>query len=177
MFLNRIKAALLASAIALAAVVPSFALFTDPGVISGQKIIPVRECQNGQQICYIRATINFNDNSIGNGVWAFTLPANAYINQVVGQVVTGFNATTTNTLTIGNTATGADFLAATSVTTAGILNLSTAAGLGVAVTGNTAKQTALNGGVPVFFRYTQTGTAATAGQLIIVISYAKNNDK
>jgi hypothetical protein len=177
MFLNRIKAALLAGAIVAAAVVPSFALFTDPEVISGQKIIPTRSCGSTQNTCYVRATINFNDPSIGNGVWAFTLPPNAYVTQVVGQVTTAFNATTTNAITIGATATGTDFLASTSVTSAGVLNLSTAAGLGVQATGQTALQTKINGGVPVFFRYTQTGTAATAGSVTIVIIYAKNDDK
>lgn len=177
MFLNRIKAALLATALIAGAVVPSFALVVDPGVITGQKIVPARSCGATQNICYIRATINFNDPSIANGVWAFTIPANAYITQVFGDVTTAFNATTTNTVTIGATPTGADFIASTSVTSAGILNLSSAAGLGTAVTGNTAKQTAINGGVPVYFRYSQTGTAATAGVVIFVIAYAKNDDK
>lgn len=177
MFLNRIKAVLLACAIALSAVVPSFALFTDPAVINGQKIIPARTCGSTQNLCYVRVTINYNDNSIANGVWAFTLPANAYIVQMLADVTTGFNATSTNTITIGATPTGADFLASTSVTTAGLLSLGSAAGQALAVTGNTAKQTAINGGVPVYFRYSQTGTAATAGSVTFVIAFAKNDDK
>jgi hypothetical protein len=177
MFLNRIKAALLASAIGLAAVAPSFALYTDPGIIAGTQIVPERTCQVGQNVCYLRATINFNDPSIANGVWAFTLPANAYILAVDLAVTTAFNATSTNTLQIGTTAAGTDLLAATSITSTGVTHATTAAGLGTVVTGNTAKQTAINGAVPVYFKYVQTGTAATTGVVTVVMTFAKNNDK
>jgi hypothetical protein len=176
MFRNLIRAALLA-AFALAGVAPSFALYTDPAVINGQKIIPARSCAPAQNVCYLRATINFNDNSIGNGVWAFTLPANAYVLTVDLDVTTAFNATTTNNLTIGATATGTDFLASTSITSAGIQHMTTAAGLGVAATGNTSLQTRLNSAVPVFFRYTQSGTAASTGVVTVIITYGENDDK
>jgi len=177
MFLKHLKAALLAGVFAAAAIAPSFALFTDPGVLTGQRIIPERTCEAGQEVCYIRATINWNDNSIGNGVWAFTLPANAYILAADLDVTTAFNAGTNNNLTIGATATGTDFLAATSMASTGITHLTSAAGLGVAVTGNTAKQTAINSAVPVYIRYVQSGTAATAGVATIVLTFAKNNDR
>lgn len=172
MFLKHIKTAALAVILASAAIAPAFALNSDP-----TKIIPARECSDTQNVCYIRATINYNDPRISSGVWAFTLPANAYITQILGDVTTAFNATTTNSLTVGATPTGTDFVASTSITSAGILVLSSAAGIGLAATGNTANQTAINGGVPVYFRYTQTGTAATAGSVTIVIAYAMNNDK
>src|ERR1700733_4036209 len=113
MLFNRIKAALFAAVIGLAGVLPSFALYTDPAVINGQKIIPERTCSRTQDVCYLRVTINFNDNSIGNGVWAFTLPSNAYVLTMDLDVTTAFNAGTNNNLTIGATATGTDFLAAT----------------------------------------------------------------
>lgn len=178
-FLKHLKAALLAAVIAAAGVVPSFALYTDPAVINGQKIIPERDCLQGQEVCYIRATINYNDNSIGNGVWAFTLPANAYVISMDAYVTTAFNAATTNVITIGATATGSDFAASGTIApgTTGVQHLTSAAGLGLAATGNTAKQTAINGGVPVYFRYTQTGTAATAGVVTVIVMFANNNDK
>src|SRR6185312_15944835 len=172
MFLKHLKAALLAAVIAGAGVVPSFALSADP-----VRTIPARECSATQTVCYLRATINFNDPNIANGVWGFTLPASAYVLSVDLDVTTAFNAATTNNLTIGATATGTDFLAATSITSAGIQHLTSAAGLGVAVTANATKQTQINGGVPVYFRYTQTGTASTAGVVTVVISFAKNNEK
>jgi len=171
-FLKHIKAASIAVILAAAGIVPAFALSANPN-----RIIPERTCSADQSVCYIRATINFNDPNIANGVWGFTLPANAYITQILGNVTTAFNATTTNALTIGATPTGTDFVASTSVSSTGILTLSTAAGIGLAATGNTANQTQINGGVPVYFRYTQTGTAATAGSVTIVIAFAKNNDK
>lgn len=176
MFRNFVRAALLA-AFAFAGVAPSYALFTDPAVINGQKIIPERTCERTQSVCYLRVTINWNDNSISNGVWAFTLPANAYILTVDADVTTAFNATSSNTIQIGATASGADFLAATSITSTGIQHLTSAAGLGVAVTGNTAKQTAINGAVPVYFKYVQTGTAASTGVVTLIITFAKNDDK
>jgi hypothetical protein len=182
MLLNRIKAALLASVLAFTAIAPSFALTSDPGLTIGtngdrQRIIPARNCSAAQDVCYLRATVNFNDPTISSGIWAFTLPNAAYILAVDADVTTAFNATSTNTISIGATPTGTDFLAATSVTSAGVQHLTSAAGLGLAATGNTALQLAINGAIPVFFRYVQTGTAATAGQATFVITYAPNNDK
>lgn len=172
MTLNRIKAALLAGAIALATVVPSLALVTDPN-----KIQTARTCSATQNVCYMRATINFNDPRIATGVWFDTIPKNAYVLAVDLDVTTAFNAGTTNTLQIGATAAGADFLAATSITSAGIQHLTSAAGLGVAATANTSLQTAINGDVPMYVKYAQTGTAATAGVVTLVIAYAQNNDE
>ena len=174
--IKRLKAAILAAAIAGAAL-PAFALTSDPGVQSGQKIVPMRSCEATQSVCYLRATVNFNDPNIAAGIWAFTLPSNAYILAIDMDVTTAFNAGTNNNLSIGATAAGADFLAATSVASTGITHLTSAAGLGVAVTGNVAKQIAINGAVPVYFKYAQTGTAGTAGAVTVVITYAKNDDK
>jgi hypothetical protein len=198
MLLNRIKAALLASVLAFTAIAPSFALTSDPGLTVGtngdrQKIIPGRTCSDKQDVCYLRATVNFNDPTIATGIWAFTLPNAAYILAVDVDVTTAFNATTTNTIAIGATPSTSDFLAPTSVTSAGVQHLTSAAGLGIAATGPVfnpetvspgaafscpaAIQTAINCAVPVFFRYAQTGTAATAGSATFVITYAVNNDK
>lgn len=178
MFINRIKAAFCAVILATLGVVPAFALSSDP-----VRIIPARDCAVGQNVCYMRATINYNDPNIGNGVWGFTFPANAYVLSIDADVTTAFNAATTNTLAVGTTAGGVDLVATSganaSVTmgTTGIYHLTSAAGLGVAVTGNTSKQTAINGGVPVYFKYAQTGTAASAGSVTVVITFARNNDK
>lgn len=172
MFLNRIKAALLAGAMVAATVVPSLAIVTDP-----TKIQTARTCSATQGVCYMRVTVNFNDPRISSGVWFDTIPKNAYVLSVDADVTTAFNAGTTNTIQIGATASGADFLAATSVTSAGIQHLTSAAGLGVAATANTALQTAINGDVPMYVKYAQTGTAATAGVVTLVITFAKNDDE
>lgn len=176
MFFKHIKAALVA-ALLVGSAIPAFAITTDPGVISGTRIIPERNCSLAQDVCYLRATMNFNDNSITGGVWTFTLPKNAYILAMDMDVTTAFNAGTTNNMSIGATATGTDFLAATSVGSTGVTHLTSAAGLGVAATANSSLQTALNGAVPVYFRYVTSGTAATAGSVTVVITFAKANDK
>lgn len=176
MFLNRIKAAalsvLLALAFGLALVAPSHALVTDP-----TKIQTARNCSQTQNVCYMRVTVNFNDPRIGSGVWFDTIPKNAYVLAIDAHVTTAFNAGTNNNLSIGATAAGTDFLAATSVASTGVQHLTSAAGLGLAATSNTSLQTAINGDVPMYIKYAQTGTAATAGVVTVVISYAQNNDE
>ena len=168
----------------------AWALQEDPQVYSGGKIIPPRVFYT-QQVAYVRGTINFNDPNIGNGVWFASIPAGAYILSMDAYVTTAFNAASTNLLTIGATKTGADWLASSganaSVTlgSTGLTHLTAAAGLGLAVTNNTSLQTGYNASglspiaayVPVFARYTQTGTAATAGVVTVVIAYVQNNDQ
>lgn len=153
---------------------PARALVTDP-----TKIIPERTCANGQMVCYARVTINFNDPRIASGVWYATLPKSAYILAIDAYVTTAFNAVTTNVITLGVTAASANEILASGITagTPGIYHLTSAAGLGLAVTAVTADQTALNGAVPVYVKYAQTGTAATTGQATIVITFAKNDDQ
>lgn len=174
MFSKLIKSALAAAILACFAFVPASALVTDPN-----KIIPERTCQLSQQVCYARVTVNFNDPRIASGVWFDTLSKNSFILTIDAQVVTAFNAATTNVITVGHTAASANEVVASGITagTPGMYHLTTAAGLGVATTSNATYQTALNGSVPLFVKYTQTGTAATTGQVIIVITWAKNNDQ
>lgn len=173
MFSKLIKSALAALLFASFAFVPASALVTDP-----TKIIPERTCQMSQQVCYARVTVNFNDPRIASGVWYATLPKNAYILQIDAYVTTAFNAATTNVITLGVTAASANEILASGITagTPGIYHLTAAAGLGLAVTAVAGNQTALNGSVPVFVKYAQTGTAATTGQVTIVLTFIKNND-
>ena len=179
MMLQRIAAKAASTLLlALLAVSPVSALVLDPGLSSNsaralQRLIPGRECSHTESVCSMRATVNFSDGLIGSGVWAFTIPQNAAVIAIDADVTTAFNAGTTNTLSIGATPTGTDFLAATSVSSAGIQHLTSAVGLGLTATGNTALQTQLNGAVPVYFRYQQSGTAATAGAVTVVITYAQ----
>lgn len=174
MFSKLIKSALAAAFFASLALMPASALVTDPN-----KIIPERTCEFAQSVCYARVTINYNDPRIASGVWYATLPKSAYIIQVDAYVTTAFNAGTTNVITLGHTAASANELLASGITAAtpGIYHLTSAAGLGTATTANSTYQTALNGAVPVYAKYAQTGTAATTGQVTIVITFAKNNDQ
>ena len=183
-------AALLASSAVLTPfVTPAGAVTEDPQVYGGTKLIPPRECSATQNLCYIRATVNFNDTNIASGVWFATVPKNAYILAIDVDVVTAFNAATTNLLTIGATKANANEIVAdcgtatacvsnhTTTIATGISHLTTAAGLALAITGSATYQTAQNGGTPIYAKFAQTGTAATTGQAVFVITYVPNNDQ
>ena len=168
---------------------PAKAITEDPQVFSGGKLIPPRECSAAQNLCYIRATVNYNDPNIASGVWFSTLPKNAYIMAIDVDVTTAFNAGTTNLLTLGATKASANEIMAdcstatacvsnhTTTIATGVSHLTTAAGLAVAITGSSTYQTAQNGGTPIYAKFAQTGTAATTGVAVIVITYAMNNDQ
>lgn len=152
---------------------PARALVTDPN-----KSIPERTCEFAQNVCYNRVTINFGDPRISSGVWYATLPKNAYILAIDAYVSTAFNATSTNVITLGATTT-ANEIVASGITAGsiGVYHLTSAAGLGTAITSNATYQTAINGSVPIYAKYAQTGTAATAGVVTIVVTFAQNNDQ
>jgi hypothetical protein len=57
-----------------------------------------------------------------------------------------------------------------------MFHLTAAAGIGLTVTSNATYQTALNGGVPIYAKYTQTGTAATTGSITLILAFIPNND-
>lgn len=131
-----------------------------------------------QQLSYYRITVNWNDQNIGSAQQFGMLPPNAYIFAIDAYVNTAFNAGTTNAVTIGTTKTNANEIVATgingttSIATGGY-HLTSAAGLGTAVS---MGGTWLNTNMPLFVKYAQTGTAATAGSVVIIITYASNND-
>lgn len=115
-----------------------------------------------QQIHYFRKRVNYNDANISGGVLLGTLPAGAMLTQLAVRVNTAFNAGTTNALNVGTTAGGTQVF--TDAATAGarfpaVPNLSFAVD------------------TDLFVAYAQTGTAATAGQADVVVSYAPNNDQ
>lgn len=113
----------------------------------------------------LKKTVNFNDAGIAAGV-AFDnyLPQNAFIENVLVEIVAVFNAVTTNVLTVGTVGPGYN-------------NIVNAGDVNEAVTGVTQVTRALGrsltaaGDVLPFATYTQTGTAANAGQAIIVLFY------
>jgi hypothetical protein len=121
---------------------------------------PARQLHT-QQTHYIRKRVNWNDSAIGTGVIFGTLPAGAMILAIAVRVNTAFNAATTNALNLGTAAGGTQI--GTDAATAGarfptVPNLSFA------------------NDTDLYVQYAQTGTAATAGQADIVITYAPNND-
>lgn len=157
-------------AIATALAIPAVALNVDQN-----KIVPTRTL-NTNQTNYYRLTINFNDPNIASGQKFGRLPAASFINMISCHVTTAFNAVTTNVVTIGTTKANANEIvvgggAATASITPGTATyqpLTTAAGLGLAVTASAE--------VDLYAKYTQTGTAATTGSVTCIIEFVPNND-
>jgi hypothetical protein len=93
-----------------------------------------------------------------------TIPAGAQIQNVHIDVTTAFNAATTNTVTVGTSASAAAYVTATSV---GSLGRASTATTGVfSAWANTGTSD-----VSATITYSQTGTAATAGALRVTIIY------
>jgi hypothetical protein len=118
-----------------------------------------------QVVNTLKKTVNFNDTGIAVGVALDNpLPQNAFILRVLVEVVVAFNAVTTNVLTFGTV--GATY---NNIVNAGDIN---EAAVGVYdVTRALGRSLTAAADVNVFAQYTQTGTAATTGQAIIVIEY------
>lgn len=125
---------------------------------------PVR--QDPRQVSNtLKKTVNYNDASISTGV-AFdnSLPAGAFITDAKVEIVTAFNAGTTNVLTVGTNSTSYNDIVA-----AGDVN---EAATGVTEVGRGWGQSiALSADKVVYAKYTQTGGAATTGKAVIVITY------
>jgi hypothetical protein len=94
------------------------------------------------------------------------VPAGSMLCDARVRIATAFNAATTNVLTVGQNAT-----ANTDIVAAGELNEG-ATGMTVVLTG--AALTFAND-TDIYVRYTQTGTAATAGAATIIITYIPPN--
>jgi hypothetical protein len=120
------------------------------------------------QTHFLRKRVTYSDAGISDGVsvkFENNLPAGAFVEQTFIRIVTGFNAQTANTLTIGtNTTTSSDIasITANSATVAGMYPIS---GPGVLDSANA---------LDVFVKYQQSGTAATAGVADIKVNYAPN---
>lgn len=113
----------------------------------------------------LKKTVNFGDAGISSGV-AFdnSLPLGAFIIGVFVEIVTAFNAATTNVLTVGtNATTYNDLVQAADIDegTTGVTWVVRGWGRSIAATADK---------IP-YAKYTQTGTAATTGQAIIVIVF------
>jgi hypothetical protein len=109
-------------------------------------------------------TVNYNDAGIATGVKGGTLPANARIIDVIVEIITVFNAATTNVLTVGTNASSYN-------------NIVAAADVNEGAAAATRVETGIGGkiargaDIDVYATYTQTGTAATAGKAEITIVY------
>lgn len=119
-----------------------------------------------QKVHFIRKRFQFGDSGLTAGVKIGRIPARAYISGVSWYKSTAFNSGTSDTVAIGSTAGGSDILTGTTVQSTGFVSHSSAAGLGLAVTTET----------DVFIKWTATGTAATAGDVTLVINFHPDND-
>jgi len=128
----------------------------------------VWERQDPRQVANtLKRTTRFNDVGIGasNGVaWDNYLPQSAFILRVLTEIVTAFKAVTTNVYTVG--------------ANAGSINNIVAAGdvnplLAGVYESTRSYGRALTAAAPILpaSKYTQSGTAATAGVAITVIEF------
>jgi|ERR1043166_8076566 hypothetical protein len=122
-----------------------------------------------QLVHFFRKRVNWNDPAIAGGIYVGTLPAGAVLADAGVRVNTAFNAATTNVLQMGTTATGGEILANAVV-------LAGAAGYKSAKSG-TAFAATLAVDTDVFVSYTQSGTAASAGQADLWVAYIPNTDQ
>lgn len=113
-----------------------------------------------------RKQVNFNDPGIAAGVAGLVLPLGAFLLRVMVEVVTAFNAATTNVLTVGTNVNMNNVVAAGDVD-------ETAVGVYDVTRGIGRSLTAL-ADVTLSVKYTQTGAAATTGQAEIVVIYEGN---
>jgi hypothetical protein len=109
----------------------------------------------------ITTTIAFSDTA---AVSIGTLPANAQIVDINIDTTTAFNATTTNTVTVGKTGTANAFVTTTSVTSLGRASVATTGTYSAwADTGSAELDATVT--------FSQTGTAATTGAARVTIVF------
>jgi hypothetical protein len=118
-----------------------------------------------QVVNTLKKTFNYNDASIATGV-AFDnpLPINAFIENVLTEIVVAFNAGTTNPISVGTVGPAYTNIVGAADATSG------APGVYPSTVGRGRSLTAA-GDVMPYVKYAPTGTAPTTGQGICVIFY------
>lgn len=117
---------------------------------------------------FMRKTVNYNDTDIASGVgFKHYLPSGARVLFTNVVIKTAFNAGTTNVLTVGQNASYNDFVASGDVDEASTGSNMVLRGADVNISAD----------VRPFIKYTQTGTAATAGVAEVIIVYVPNMDE
>ena len=115
----------------------------------------------GGMLSAVTTTIAYTN---ATAVTIATIPAGAQIVDINIDVTTAFNAATTNTVTVGTSASAAAYVTSTSV---GSLGRASVASTGVySAWANTGTSD-----VSATITYSQTGTAATAGAARVTIIY------
>jgi hypothetical protein len=137
-----------------------------------------------QQTHYLRFSFNFNSCVLASGSCTLkvgAVPYNAWVLRAYQQIVTSFNSLTSDNLSIGVTSTSANELVANQSIAAAaggataLTVISTAAG--TVKTGDLATSTnTIGSGFDIWVKWTQVGTAASAGAANYIIEYAAPND-
>lgn len=129
------------------------------------QVLPPVRLDPRQVVNTLKKTVNYNDAGIGAGVlFDNSLPVGAFITQCLVEIVTAFNAGSTNVLTVGtNSASFNNIVASGDVDETSVAVTSVATGLGRSICASADKA--------VTAMYVQTGTAATTGKAVIVICY------
>lgn len=111
----------------------------------------------------IRARCTFDTSGIATGVEIGEIPSGSFVGGATVWIKTAFNAATTNVLVVGTTADDDGF-----VTSAGAAAGTT--GFKFNLTGAQSGDT-LTADTKVYLKYTQTGTAATTGEAVVLVYY------
>lgn len=113
----------------------------------------------------LKKTVNFNDVGIAVGLpFEAWIPQAAFLMRVLCEIVTVFNAATTNVLTVGTNSAAYDNIIGpgdVAEGAVGVTDVTRALGRGLTAAGN----------VRPYAKYTQTGGAATTGQAVILLEY------
>jgi len=122
-----------------------------------------------QALHYLRKSVTYSDFNLESTVaMPAGLPTSAEIMFVKVTITEAFNAGTTNVLTVGSNASSYnDLVDATDVD-------ESATGATIVYRGADVTYSV---GKKVYIKYTQSGTAATAGAATVVVVYASNNDQ
>ena len=124
-----------------------------------------------QVVHTLRIKVNYNDAGLAGGAGKQWLPKGAIITSSSVHVGTAFNAATTNVLTVGTNASAYDNIVAAAdadeTATGAITNAIKPSGTALGPLAADAR---------VFVKYTQTGTAATAGSATVLIHYVPDTD-
>ena len=116
----------------------------------------------------LKQTINFNDAGASSGILlSNSLPKGAVITDVIFEIITAFNAATTNPITVGVGA-----LTSEVVNAAGVGTDADPTVVGVTKVGRAIGQKLANAAdLPLYYSYIPTGGGQTTGQAQVTIVY------
>ena len=115
----------------------------------------------------LKYTLNFGDAGASTGILIGTLPMGAFITMVLFEVVTAFNAGTTNPITVGSVSTAYNNIMASGDNTPGTPGVYQPT---VAAT-KYGRAAAAAADTPIYIKYAPTGTAATTGQGVFLLEF------